>query len=98
MVEHIVWVSLSVALSKSYIRCSSLAEINRFLYDFAVGCWAANLLLTIDDYVSATSHRPHIGHQFSVVVGFKLSSLEGVASHALGLRWQTETKAIDVVR
>ena len=33
---------------------------------------------------------------FSIVAGFKLSPLEGVASRALGLRWRTETKAIDV--
>ena len=39
---------------------------------------------------------PTLGANFSVVVGFKLSPLEGVASHALGLQWQTETKAIDV--
>ena len=32
------------------------------------------------------------------VTGFTLSPLEGVASHALGLWWWTETKAIDVVR
>ena len=32
------------------------------------------------------------------VAGFKLSPSEGVASRALGLRWRTETKAIDVVR
>ena len=56
----------------------------------------ADLLYTIDDYVSATSHRPHIGCQFLVVVGFKISPSEGVASHVLGLWWQTETKAIDV--
>ena len=98
MVEYIVWVGLSAALSKSYVCCSSFAEMNRFLYVFLVGHRAADLLLAVDDYVSATSHRPHIGHQFSVVVGFKLSPSEGVASHALGLWWQTETKAIDVVR
>ena len=98
MVEHIVWVGLSAALPKSYICCCSFTEINRFLYNFAVGHQVADLLHTVDDYVPATSHRPHIGHQFSVVVGFKLSPLEGVASHALGLWRQTETKAIDVVR
>ena len=58
--------------------------------------WLADLLLADDDYVSATSHRPRIGCQFLVVVGFKLSPSEGVASCTLGLRWQTETKAIDV--
>ena len=98
MVEHFIWVGLSAALPKSYVHCCSFAEINCFLYDFAVCRRAAELLLTVDDYISATSHRPHIGHQFSVVMGFKLSPLEGVASRALGLRWQTETKAIDVVR
>ena len=96
MEECIAWVSLSAALPKSYSHCCSFMEINRFLYDFAVGCRVANLLHTIDDYVSATSHRPHIGCQFLVVMGFKLSPLEGVASRALGLWWQTETKAIDV--
>ena len=96
MVEHIVWVGLSAALPKSYGCCCSFAEINRFLYDFVVGRRAADLLLADDDYVSAISHRPHIGCQCSVVTGFKLSPSEGVASRALGLwRW-TETKAIDV--
>ena len=33
---------------------------------------------------------------YGSVVGFKLSPSEGVASCALGLWWQTETKAIDV--
>ena len=96
MVECIVWVGLSAALPKLYGRCCSFAEINRFLYDFAVGHQVADLLHTIDDYVSATSHRPHIGHQILVVAGFKLSPLEGVASCVLGLWRQTETKAIDV--
>ena len=98
MVEHIVWVGLSAALPKSYIHCCSFAEINQFLYDFAVSHWAADLLHTVDDYVSATSHKPHIGHQFSVVMGFMLSPLEELASRALGLWQQTETKAIDVIR
>ena len=98
MVECIVWVGLSAALPKSYVRCCSFVEINQFLYNFAIGHWVADLLHTVDDYVSATSHRPHIGHQFSVVIGFMLSPLEGVASHALGLQQQTETKAIDVIR
>ena len=39
---------------------------------------------------------PTLGTNFSVVMGFKLSPLEGVASCVLGLWWQTETKAIDV--
>ena len=64
MVECIVWVGLSAALPKSYVCWYSFAEINRFLYNFSVGHWAANLLLAVDDYVSATSHRPHIGCQF----------------------------------
>ena len=98
MVEHIVWVGLSATLPKSYICCCSFMEINQFLYDFAVGHRVADLLHTVDDYVSATSHRPHIGCQFLVVMGFKLSPLEGVASHALGLWQWTETKAIDVIR
>ena len=96
MVEHIVWVGLSAALPKSYGCCCSFMEINRFLHDFVVSHRAADLLLAVDDYVSATSHRPHIGCQFSVVVGFKLSPSEGVASRALGLWWWTETKATDV--
>ena len=69
MVEHIVWVGLSAALPKSYICCCSFVEINRFLYDFAVGHRVADLLHTVDDYVSATGHRPHIGCKFSVVMG-----------------------------
>ena len=39
---------------------------------------------------------PTLGTNFLVVVGFKLSPLEGVASRALGLWQRTETKAIDV--
>ena len=39
---------------------------------------------------------PTLGANFLIVVGFKLSPLEGVASHVLGLLWWTETKAIDV--
>ena len=67
-----------------------------FSYDFLVGCRAADLLLAVDDCASSTSHRPHIGCQFSVVMGFRLSLLEGVASRVLGLRWWTETRAMDV--
>ena len=59
-------------------------EINHFLYDFSVSCRAADLLLAVDDYVSATSHTPHIGTNFLVVMGFKLSPSEGVASRVLG--------------
>ena len=64
MVEHIVWVSLSAALPKLYICWCSFAEIKRFSYDFLVSHQVADLLLAVNDYVSATSHRPHIGHQF----------------------------------
>ena len=39
---------------------------------------------------------PTLGANFSVVMGFKLSPSEGVASHALGLWQWTGTKAIDV--
>ena len=63
--------SLLAALLKSYV---SLVLICRdkscFSYDFSVGHWAADLLLAVDDCASATSHRPHIGCQFSVVAGF----------------------------
>ena len=37
-----------------------------------------------DDYISATSHRPHIGHQFSVVMGFRLSPSVGVSLSCTG--------------
>ena len=70
MVECIVWVGLSATLPKSYVRWCSFAEINQFLYDFAVGRRAADLLLAVNDYVSATSHRPHIGCQFFGCHGF----------------------------
>ena len=63
------WVGLSAALAKSYVRWCSFAEINRFSYDFAVGRRAADLLLADVDCVSATSHGPHIGCQFSFVAG-----------------------------
>ena len=63
------WVGLSATLAKSYVRWCSFAEINRFSYDFVVGRRAADLLLADVDCVSATSHRPHIGRQFSVVAG-----------------------------
>ena len=63
------WVGLLATQAKLYIRWCYFVEINRFLYDFVVGHQVANLLLADVDCVSATSHRPHIGHQFSVVVG-----------------------------
>ena len=37
-----------------------------------------------DDSVSATSHRPHIGHQFLVVVGVRLSPSVGVSLSCAG--------------
>ena len=42
--------------------------------------------------IPATSHRPHIGCQFSVA-GLNATPCRGVAAHALGLWWWTETKA-----
>ena len=39
---------------------------------------------TVDDCISATSHRPHIGCQFSVVMGFRLSPLVGVSLSCTG--------------
>ena len=38
----------------------------------------------VDDCVSATSHRPHIGHQFLVVAGFRLSPSVGVSLSCAG--------------
>ena len=70
MVECIVWVGLSATLPKSYVCWCSFAEINHFLYNFLVGHRVANLLLAVNDYVSVTSHRPHIGCQFFGCHGF----------------------------
>ena len=48
MVECIVWVGLSAALPKSYVRWCSFAEINCFLYDFLVAVgWPTCCLLSM---------------------------------------------------
>ena len=94
MAERIAWVGLSATLLKSYVCCSYLAEINWFLYNFAVSRRAANLLLLM----MVASLRPAIGStlgasfQLSWVLGYPPQL--GSASRALGLRQQTETKAI----
>ena len=62
-------VGLSAALAKSYVHWCYFAEIKRFLYNFVVGRRAADLLHADVDCVSATCHRPHIGCQFSIVMG-----------------------------
>ena len=95
MAEHIAWVGLSAALLKSYVCCSYLAEINRFLYDFAVGHWATDLLLLLMMIVSLPpAIGPTLGASFrlSRVLGYP--HRWGLASHALGLWQRTETKAI----
>ena len=85
MAEHIAWVGLSAALLKSYVRCSYLAEINRFLYDFAVGCRVADLLLLL---MMIASLPPAIGPtfacQFLVVTGVRLSPSVGVSLSCAG--------------
>ena len=94
MAEHIAWVGLSATLLKSYVRCSYLAEINRFLYDFAVGRRAADLLLLMMVASLPPAIGPTLGASFrlSRVLGYPPRL--GSASRALGLRRQTETKAI----
>ena len=94
MAEHIVWIGRSAAQAKPYVHCCYFAEINRFLYDFAVGRRAADSLVTAVDMSLPPAIGPTLGANFSVVAGFKLFPSEGVASRALGLRRQTETKAI----
>ena len=47
MVQHTAGVGLSAALQKSYVRCCSFMKRNRFLYNFVVSRWLANLLLTV---------------------------------------------------
>ena len=94
MAECIAWVGLSAALLKSYIHCSYLAEINRFLYDFAVGHWAVDLLLLMMVVSLPPAIGPTLGASFrlSWVLGYPPRL--GSASRALGLRRWTETKAI----
>ena len=96
MAECIVWVGRSATQAKSYIHCCNFAEINQFLYDFAVGRWVADPLVTVDDMSLPPAIGPTLGANFQLLWVFKLSPLEGVASHALGLWQQTETKAMDV--
>ena len=60
----------------------------------AIGQPTYCLLLMIMSLPQATG--PTLGANFSVVMGFKLSPSEGVASRALSLWQQTEKKAIDV--
>ena len=95
MAEYIVWVGLSAALLKSYVCCYYFVEINRFLYNFTVGCWVANLLLLM--IVSLPpAIGPTLGTSFWLSRGLDYPYWLGSASRALGLRWQTETKAMDV--
>ena len=94
--ECIVWVGLSAALLELYICCYYFAEINRFLYNFAVGCWAANLLLLLMIASLPPAIGPTLGASFRLSQGLDYPHQLGSASHALGLWWQTETKAMDV--
>ena len=95
MAERIAWVSLSAALLKSYVRCSYLAEINRFLYDFVVGRRAADLLLLLMMIVSLPpAIGPTLGTSFWLLWVLGYPHRLGSASRVLGLRRWTETKAI----
>ena len=69
-------------------------ETNRFLYDFAVGRWAANSLVTAVDVSLPPAVGPTLGASFwlSQVLGHPPQL--GAASRALDPRQQTETKAI----
>ena len=95
MAERIAWVGLSAALLKSYVRCSYLAEINRFLYDFAVSRRVADLLLLLMMIASLPpAIGPTLGASFRLLQVLGYPHRLGSASRVLGLRRQTETKAI----
>ena len=96
MAEHIAWVSLSAALLKSYVCCYYFVEINRFLYDFAVGHRAADLLLLLMIASLPPAIGPTLGASFRLSQVLDYPHQLGSASHALGLQRQTETKAMDV--
>ena len=96
MAEHIVWVGLSAALLKSYVCCYYFAEINRFLYDFAVSCRVADLLLLLMIVSLPPAIGPTLGTSFRLLWGLDYPHRLGSASCALGLWQQTETKAMDV--
>ena len=96
MAEHIVWVSLSATLLKSYVCCYYFTEINRFLYDYVVGHRAADLLLLLMIASLPPAIGPTLGASFWLSRGLDYPHWLGSASHALGLRRQTETKAMNV--
>ena len=85
MAECIVWVGLSATLLKSYVRCYYFAEINRFLYDFAVGRWAADLLLLMIASLPPAI-GPTLGASFRLSWGLDYPHRLGSASRVLGLR------------
>ena len=76
MEQHTAGVSLLAALQKSYVRCCSFTKRNHFLYDFAVGCRLADLLLTLNVVCLPPAIGTTLGANF-VVTGFRPSPLEG---------------------
>ena len=96
MAERIVWVGLSATLLKSYVCCYYFIEINRFLYDFVVGRWAADLLLLLMIVSLPPAIGPTLGTNFRLLRVLDYPHWLGSASHTLGLWRQTETKAMDV--
>ena len=96
MAKGIVWVGLSAALLKSYICCYYFIEINRFLYDFAVGHRAADLLLLLMIVSLPPAIGPTLGANFRLLRDLDYPHRLGSASRVLGLWQQTETKAMDV--
>ena len=96
MAEHIVWVGLSAALLKSYIRCYYFIKINLFLYNFAVGHRVADLLLLLMIASLPPAIGPTLGTSFRLSRVLDYPHQLGSASRVLGLRRWTETKAMDV--
>ena len=87
-------VSLSATVWKLYVCWCYFTKRSHFLYELCsqpLASWPAACCCCASGF-PATNHRPHIGCQFSVV-GFTATPCGGVASHALGLWWCTETKA-----
>ena len=89
-------VSLSAALLKLYVCCYYFIEINQFLYDFAVGHWAADLLLLLMIASLPQAIGPTLGASFRLSRVLDYPHRSGSASHVLGLWQRTETKAMDV--
>ena len=86
MAERIVWVGLSAALLKSYVHCYYFVEVNRFLYNFAVGRQVADLLLLLMIVSLPPVIGPTLGTNFRLSRGLDYPHWLGSASRVLADR------------